>query len=102
MVQSINKYKYICKTYRYDYGKQVSLGPLIVQGSVDRDLTLVREIDGKVSVAIGTCDPGTAHPLVRPIICSVAFDYEILDLTIDSCIGISRCNSRKYRRTNWC
>lgn len=77
-------------TYSSDDCHEISLRSLEVQTSVDRDLTLMRQVDGEETGAVGDVHAIPTDAVVGSQSSAVARHHEILDEAVDPSVGVSR------------
>lgn len=73
------------------------MSPLVVERSIDRDLSLVRQVDAEVAVSVDSCDSIATNTLDPA---AVTGCDRVLDDAIDTGVGVDRVDILEDRRTD--
>lgn len=88
------------ETHRGQDGDEITLGPLVVERSIDRDLSLVRQVDTKIAVSVGGGDSVASDAFVAADPATVAWCDRIFNDAVDAGVGVERVDILEDRRTD--
>lgn len=89
-------------THRGEDGDEVALGALVIEGPIDGDLALMRQIDAEVTVAVGRGDALPADAVAVADAAAVARADRVLDEAVDAGVGVGCHHVLEDRRAHWC
>lgn len=88
------------ETHRGQDGDEITLSPLVVERTVDRDLSLVRQVDAEVAVTVSGGDPVTSDTLVAANPAAVAGRDRVFDDSVHTGIRVDRIHILEDRRAD--
>lgn len=90
------------ETYRNDDCHQIPLRFFIIQGPINRNLSLMWQINTKIPIPISCSNPFSSYSAIRSNTFSISFNNKIFNLPIYTCICIRCTNILKNCCPNWC
>lgn len=88
------------ETHRGQDGDEITLSSLIVQRSIDRNLSLVRQVDAEVAVSVRGGDSVASYTFVANDPAAVARRDGVFDDAVDTGVSVDRVDVLEYRRAD--